>query len=194
MRDWMYRSAYSWPQHQLEVSCQFHTPAALPPGNVSGTHWIGGWVVPTAGLDDVESRKISPLLWQILIFLGLLTRIYNLTVYSIILLEKLIMDQLAKKISVRYGARRSITVFTIAHKRTCPERDLPFAEKHCSAARGSTVTRNQTNTVPEAEASVISTPPSLLPFRHLRRPSCSRSSVSCCMWKMLGQCIYHFRH
>jgi hypothetical protein len=22
-----------------------------------GTHWIGGWVDPTAGLDDVEKRK-----------------------------------------------------------------------------------------------------------------------------------------
>jgi hypothetical protein len=29
---------------------------------IPGTHWIGGWVVPRAGLDDVEKRKllISP--------------------------------------------------------------------------------------------------------------------------------------
>jgi hypothetical protein len=27
-----------------------------------GTHWIGGWVDPRIGLDDVEKRKIVPLL------------------------------------------------------------------------------------------------------------------------------------
>jgi hypothetical protein len=36
------------------VSDRLHTPAL-------GTHWIGGWVVPRTGLDDVESRKILPL-------------------------------------------------------------------------------------------------------------------------------------
>jgi hypothetical protein len=25
------------------------------------THWIGGWVDPRAGLDDVEKRKFLPL-------------------------------------------------------------------------------------------------------------------------------------
>jgi hypothetical protein len=75
------------------------------------------------------------------------------------------MDQLAKKIPVSYGTRRSIIVFTIARKRTCPERDLPLFEKHWCAARGSTVRRNQNNTVPEEEACDISTAPSLLPLR-----------------------------
>jgi hypothetical protein len=28
----MYRSTFSWPRHQLEVSGQLHAPAALPPG------------------------------------------------------------------------------------------------------------------------------------------------------------------
>jgi hypothetical protein len=28
-----------------------HTPAALPPGKRPGTHFIGGWVGPRAGLD-----------------------------------------------------------------------------------------------------------------------------------------------
>jgi hypothetical protein len=33
-------------------------PAALPPGERAlGTLWIGGWVDPIAGLDDVEKRK-----------------------------------------------------------------------------------------------------------------------------------------
>jgi hypothetical protein len=27
----------------------------------SGTHWIGGWVDPRAGLDDVEKRKFLTL-------------------------------------------------------------------------------------------------------------------------------------
>ena len=30
---------------------QRHTPATLPPGNRPGTHCIGGWVGPRAGLD-----------------------------------------------------------------------------------------------------------------------------------------------
>jgi hypothetical protein len=30
-------------------------PGRFTPGEISpGTHWIGGWVDPTAGLDDVE--------------------------------------------------------------------------------------------------------------------------------------------
>jgi hypothetical protein len=42
----------------MEVSGQLHTPAALPPGKQPhGTHWIGGWVGPITGLDDVEKRK-----------------------------------------------------------------------------------------------------------------------------------------
>jgi hypothetical protein len=36
--------------------------AALPPGEiVPGTHWIGGWVDPRTGLDDVEKRKFLTL-------------------------------------------------------------------------------------------------------------------------------------
>jgi hypothetical protein len=39
------------------MSGQFHAPADLPPG----THWIGGWVGPRAGLDDVKKRKFLTL-------------------------------------------------------------------------------------------------------------------------------------
>jgi hypothetical protein len=40
------------------VSCQLHAPADLPPGKEpTRIHWIGGWVNPRAGLDDVEKRK-----------------------------------------------------------------------------------------------------------------------------------------
>jgi hypothetical protein len=41
------------------MSSQFHATAALPAGN---THWIGGWVDPSAGLDDVKKRKFLTLL------------------------------------------------------------------------------------------------------------------------------------
>jgi hypothetical protein len=46
----------------MKVSGQLHAPAALPRGKKSpGTHWIGGWVDPRAGLDDVEKRKFLTL-------------------------------------------------------------------------------------------------------------------------------------
>jgi len=31
LRKWRYSSTNSWPQHYMEVSGQFHGPAALPP-------------------------------------------------------------------------------------------------------------------------------------------------------------------
>jgi hypothetical protein len=37
-------------------------PSRFIPGErAPGTHWIGGWVCPRNGLDDVEKRKISAL-------------------------------------------------------------------------------------------------------------------------------------
>jgi hypothetical protein len=32
-----------------------------PRGNISGTQWIGSWVGPRAGLDDVDEREILTL-------------------------------------------------------------------------------------------------------------------------------------
>jgi hypothetical protein len=46
----------------MEVNGQLHATAALPPRKSPGTHWIGGWVSPRAGLDTVEKRKILPML------------------------------------------------------------------------------------------------------------------------------------
>jgi hypothetical protein len=44
------------------VSGQLHAQAALPPRDKApGTHWIGGWVGPRAGLDTVVKRKILSL-------------------------------------------------------------------------------------------------------------------------------------
>jgi hypothetical protein len=42
----------------MGVGGQRHAPAALPPGKRAGTHCIGGWVGPRAGLDGCG--KISP--------------------------------------------------------------------------------------------------------------------------------------
>jgi hypothetical protein len=43
----------------MEVSGQLHAPDALPPEKEPpGTHWIGDWVGPRAGLDVVSKRKI----------------------------------------------------------------------------------------------------------------------------------------
>jgi hypothetical protein len=43
----------------MEVSGQLHAPVVLPPGKEPpGTHRIGGWMDPRAGLDAVVKRKI----------------------------------------------------------------------------------------------------------------------------------------
>jgi len=44
--------------YYMDVDGQVHVPTALTPGKVPGTHWIGGWVGPRAGLDAVVRRKI----------------------------------------------------------------------------------------------------------------------------------------
>jgi hypothetical protein len=42
----------------MELSDQLHAPAALLPGETaSGSHWLGGWVDPRAGLDAPASTK-----------------------------------------------------------------------------------------------------------------------------------------
>ena len=41
----------------MGVGGQHHTPAALPPGKRSGTHRIGGWVGPRAGLDGYGKSR-----------------------------------------------------------------------------------------------------------------------------------------
>jgi hypothetical protein len=44
---------------EQSASCPGHfTPGDGDPGN----HWIGGWVDPRAGLDDVKKRKFLTLL------------------------------------------------------------------------------------------------------------------------------------
>jgi hypothetical protein len=42
----------------MEVSGQLHAPATLPPWErAPGTHCIGNWVSPRAGLNLMEKRK-----------------------------------------------------------------------------------------------------------------------------------------
>jgi hypothetical protein len=44
----------------MEVSSQFHVPAALPPrGKDHDTHWIGDWVGTRAGLEVATNRITS---------------------------------------------------------------------------------------------------------------------------------------
>jgi len=48
----------------MEVSGKLHALAALPPGEspkAPGTHWIGGWVCPKAGLDTMMKKFTAPL-------------------------------------------------------------------------------------------------------------------------------------
>jgi hypothetical protein len=45
----------------MEVSGQLYAPAVLPPGKeVVGTHFIGAWMGPQTGMDDLEGIKILP--------------------------------------------------------------------------------------------------------------------------------------
>jgi hypothetical protein len=47
----------------MEVRCQLHAPAALPPRQtVPGTHCIGCCVDPRAGLDATEKKNLVHLL------------------------------------------------------------------------------------------------------------------------------------
>jgi hypothetical protein len=51
-----------WMFWSTSVSGQLHAPAALPPPpstgeRAPGIFWIGGWVDPRAGVEDVEKLK-----------------------------------------------------------------------------------------------------------------------------------------
>ena len=53
--EYRYSSTLSWTLALDGVGGQIHAPAALPPGRRPGTHCIGGWVGPRAGLDGCET-------------------------------------------------------------------------------------------------------------------------------------------
>ena len=41
----------------MGVGVERHAPAALPPGKRPGTHCVGGWVGPKAGLDGCGKSR-----------------------------------------------------------------------------------------------------------------------------------------
>jgi hypothetical protein len=43
----------------MEVGGQRHAPAALPAGKRPGTHCVGGWVGPKAGLDGCGKSHLQ---------------------------------------------------------------------------------------------------------------------------------------
>jgi hypothetical protein len=44
----------------MGVGGHLHAPAALPPGMRPGSHCIGGWVGPRAGLDSCKKSRPLP--------------------------------------------------------------------------------------------------------------------------------------
>jgi hypothetical protein len=48
----------------MNVSGKIHAPVALSPGRAPGTHLMGGWLGPTAGLDAMAKRKIPVPAWN----------------------------------------------------------------------------------------------------------------------------------
>jgi hypothetical protein len=45
----------------LSVPASSYTAYVIARERVPGTHWIGGWVDPRAGLDDVKNRIFLPI-------------------------------------------------------------------------------------------------------------------------------------
>jgi hypothetical protein len=61
MGEWLYRatfltSALVGGEWSASRPCRF-----IPGERAPSTHWIGGWVGPRAGLDDLEKRKFLTL-------------------------------------------------------------------------------------------------------------------------------------
>jgi hypothetical protein len=58
MGEWMYRSIIPDLSTNWRWVISFTPLPLYPRERPSSTHWIGGWVSPKTGLDDVERRKI----------------------------------------------------------------------------------------------------------------------------------------
>jgi hypothetical protein len=56
---------YSLPRHWMEMNCELHASLFTLEEEDLVTHWIGGWVGSRAGLNAVETRKISFVLARI---------------------------------------------------------------------------------------------------------------------------------
>jgi hypothetical protein len=58
----MYRTTFFLTSALGEVEWSDSRPGRFTRGErTSGAHWIGGWVDPRAGLDEVEKRKLLTL-------------------------------------------------------------------------------------------------------------------------------------
>jgi hypothetical protein len=58
----MYSSTFFLTSAQVGGEWSASRPCRFTPGErAPGTHWIGGWVDPRAGLDDLEKRKFLTL-------------------------------------------------------------------------------------------------------------------------------------
>jgi hypothetical protein len=64
MGEWIYRSNFFFTSALVGGEWSASLPSRFTPGErAADTHWIGGWVDPRAGLDDVEKRKFLALPW-----------------------------------------------------------------------------------------------------------------------------------
>jgi hypothetical protein len=62
MGEWLYRSTFFLTSALVAGEWSVSRMGRFTPGeSAPGTHWIGGWVDPSAGLDDVEKRKLLTL-------------------------------------------------------------------------------------------------------------------------------------
>jgi hypothetical protein len=63
MGEWMYRATFFLASALVGGEWLASRPFRFTPRErAPGTHWIGGWVGPRAGLDDVEKRKFLTVL------------------------------------------------------------------------------------------------------------------------------------
>jgi hypothetical protein len=63
MREWRFSSTILYLNTRMIWVVNFTPrPLYIPEERAPGTHWIGGWVGPKSGLDDVEKRKAFLLL------------------------------------------------------------------------------------------------------------------------------------
>jgi hypothetical protein len=58
--EWMYRSMFSLPRHQLEATGQHHAPAALSLEKKLNTHPREGWVTPDTVWTIRRSKNSLP--------------------------------------------------------------------------------------------------------------------------------------
>jgi hypothetical protein len=56
--EWMYRSTFLMISALVGGEWSASRPGHFTPGErAPGAHWIGGWVDPRTGLEDMENRK-----------------------------------------------------------------------------------------------------------------------------------------